>query len=165
MKGDLTKFEGDYKIEQDKETGLARVTTDKPDLYTDSVSNFASGQSNIKKKFATDEFDSRRWQGAKDKDLKKWNGNRNYEYSPEFVKQNSHLASKTAQESGRDYSGSDVYKTYAANQNSAQRIDKEENYSIKKRSETYKAPKIVDRYDLVPRSGRTVEDVKGLLNQ
>jgi len=159
----LSKFEGGYSPEQDPETGFMKMKSHKPDLYEDAKSRYGKS-ANLKKEYSTDTYDSRRWQGVKSKERKEWGGNKQYAYSPEFVRQNAGYAAKTANEASTDFRGSsDVYETYTSREQSSERQSKDLDYKVQHRREVYVQPKIIDNQS-ASGSGRTVEDVKGLLN-
>ena len=160
----LEKYSGGYKLAKDEETGFTRAVSDKTSPFGGETNPFSGENGAEKKEFATANYDSRRWNGTKSKSTKEWNqADKSYEYSPEFIRKNSHYADNYARESNSTYNQSgNSYQTASANEQSGDRLSRDLDYQVEKRREVYIPPKIMDKYE--QQSGRSVDDVKALLN-
>jgi len=162
----LAKYMGGYKMVKDKETGMMKPVSDKEGPFSGASNPFSGTNNAGNKEFSTAEYDSRRWNGTKNKSVKEWNNaNKNYEYSPEFIRQNSRYADSYAREGSASYNqSSESYETASAYEQSGERIARDLDYRVQKRREVYVQPEIIDNKSQQSQSGRSVEDVKSLLN-
>ncbi len=160
----LTKFEGGYEMVRDEETGFVRPVTDKKSPFDTGRSPYSGQNQAGNKAYRTGDYAKRDWSGNTEYSRKRWKGKDRYDHSPEFVRQNSHYASQSAREGSSSYQpGSSAYQTSAATEQSISGIDRTTNYQAQKAQSTFRQPEIIQQHGQ-PSSGRTVEDVKGMLN-
>ena len=160
----LDRFEGGYRMEKDEETGFMRPVSEREGTpFSEKTNYFRKNNEGFKKSFSKAEYDARRWQGAdKKKSLKAWSReNDDFQYSPQFIKDNADIASRKASETNKSFSRSVFKKKYASEQ-ASNRIEKMPDYVVKKAQEVFHAPKIISQRSY-QEDKRSVEEVKSLL--
>ena len=161
----LDKFSNGYNIVTDPESGVVRAVTDRKNPFGETETLYQEGGQSLNKQYQTSEYDAKRWQQeGKKSPWKPWsNGDSRFEHSPEFVKKNADIASKKSDEAGRRYDTS-RYQTASAYEATSSAYGKKESSLVQQRREAYVAPKVV-KHSQYSTSGRSVEDVKSLLNE
>ena len=149
---------------KDEETGFMKPVSEKEgNPFGNKTNQFKGKNQEFNKAFSTSNYDTRRWSGAdKKKSILPWkNSKKEFQYSPQFIKDNSNLAHRTPSEKGKEFSRSQ-FSTSSAREQSSDRIQKVPDYVVKKRRESFTQPPIISNQSY-NESGRSVEDVKGLL--
>jgi len=149
---------------QDEETGFMKpVSTKEGSPFSDKTSPFTAKNGNFNKEFSTPQYDARRWEGAeKKKSRMPWSrGKEDFEYSPQFVKDNAEIANKKPSEKGKSFPRSS-YETSSAREQGSSRIETMPNYVIQKKQEGFIQPEIISNKSYHEK-GRSVEEVKSLL--
>jgi len=154
---------GGFSTQQDPETGEVRQVSDRENPFANASEMYGGEKSTYNQQYDAGEYDKRRWSGTKTTDRKSYGaGQKEYEYSPEFIKRNSQFATAGAREGSGAYDA-DAYTTGVAREASGVRQDITRNYQVEKRREVFVQPQVTP-HDQTKTSGRTVEDVKSLLN-
>ena len=154
---------GGFSTQQDPETGEVRQVSDRENPFANASEMYGGEKSTYQKQYDAGEYDKRRWSGTKTADKKSYGaGQKGYEYSPEFIKRNSQFATAGAREASGAYDAG-AYTTEAAREASGTRQDITRNSHVEKRREVFVQPQVTP-HDQTKTSGRTVEDVKSLLN-
>ena len=163
-RGLAEKLMGDYKMVQDKETGFTRIQTDKKNPFADKSNAFNGANNSANKEFNSGEYVKKDWAGAKDAAIKRWGGKRDFDQSPEFVRQNSQYGTSSAREATTDYSGVSKYRTTASREATSERLSYGLDDRVQRQQKNYVPPVILDNVN-PSNSGRSVKDVKELLNE
>lgn len=160
-------YDGGYEMKKDEETGFMRPVSKKEGTpFSDKISSVKGQNQQFMKSFDKGEYDARRWSGAeKKKSILPWRNNqKEFQYSPHFIKENSDLATRTPKEKMSSFSRP-KYSTDYAREQSSTRIEKKPNYLVNKRQDEFQQPSIISNQNYQEnQSGRSVDDVKGLLS-
>lgn len=155
-----------YELVQDEETGFIKpVSTKKNHWFQNKVENLRKENSDFNKQFSKKYADTKRWDGQdKKKGFFPWSkSKKEFQHSPHFIKENSELANKVSKENRKTYSTSN-YEKFSARETTVKGMENLPNYVIQKRREDFIQPPIISNQDY-SETGRSVEDVKQLLNE
>lgn len=160
----LDRFEGGYRMEKDEETGFMKPVSEREGTpFSEKTDYFKRNNEGFKKSFSKAEYDARRWQGAdKKKTLTPWSREKDeFQYSPQFIKDNADIASRSPREKNKAFTRSVFQKKYASEQESS-RIERMPDYVVKKTQEVFHAPEIISQRSY-KEDKRSVAEVKSLL--